>query len=106
MFQRIIVPVDGSKRSWSAARIGAVIADSCDAELELVNVVFDARQFDHAKSELRSGLLAEEPLAVVPILTALVGSSASGDTVGAVIASITGWIVAQVERADAFQGDS
>ncbi len=86
MFQRIIVPVDGSKRSWCAARVGAVIADACDAEFELVNVVFDARQYDHARSELRSGMFAEEPLAVEPTMTALVGAPSSDDTVGSVIA--------------------
>ena len=86
MFQRIIVPVDGSKRSWCAARMGAVIAVACDADLEIVNVVFDARQFDHARSELRSALFAEEPLAVEPTMTALVGAPSSDDTVGSVIA--------------------
>lgn len=39
MFNRIVVPIDGSDRSWAAANIGDELAASCDAELELVHVV-------------------------------------------------------------------
>ena len=84
MFQRIIVPVDGSHRSWDAARLGAVIARTGAASLELVHVVFDRRQIDHGRRELRSGLLAQRALAVEPDLRALVGDD--DDSVAAVIA--------------------
>ena len=87
MFQRIIVPVDGSHRSWEAARLGAVIARTCAASLELVHVVFDQRQVEHGRRELRSGLLSQRALAVEADLRALVGSDA--ETVAAVLARHT-----------------
>lgn len=94
MFVRIIVPIDGSHRSWSAARVGAAIAGATDAELELVNVVFTADQRDHALAELASGLGSLGNTAVQPKLTALVAEPGSDDTVGGVLArhaeSVTG----------------
>jgi nucleotide-binding universal stress UspA family protein len=38
MFNRIIVPVDGSPASWRAVSVGDQLAADCDAELELVYV--------------------------------------------------------------------
>lgn len=89
MFQRIIVPIDGSPQSWSAARVGASIAAACDAELELATVVFVADQSDHAVAELQSDPDRLGRLAVEPSLTALVADPASDDTVGAVLARHT-----------------
>jgi nucleotide-binding universal stress UspA family protein len=39
MFDRILVPLDGSPRSWAAADIADRVAAWCDADLELVHVV-------------------------------------------------------------------
>ena len=44
MFQRIIVPIDGSQEAWNAAKIGATIAAGCDADLELMAVVFESER--------------------------------------------------------------
>jgi nucleotide-binding universal stress UspA family protein len=43
VFNRVIVPVDGSNHSWRAAEVAAVVARQCVAELELLEVV-DAPQ--------------------------------------------------------------
>lgn len=86
MFQRIIVPIDGSQRSWSAARVGSLVAEATDAELELVTVVFAAGQANAASSDLRQGVERMSPLAVQPFTTALVARPGSDDGVGSVIA--------------------
>ena len=39
MFERMIVPTDGSDYSWRAVRVGEALARQCDAELELLEVV-------------------------------------------------------------------
>jgi nucleotide-binding universal stress UspA family protein len=86
MFQRIIVPIDGSQQSWTAAEVGSVIAEACDADLELTTVVFAADQVDVAVADMRSSLESPSNFAVEPSLSALVAEPASDDTVGAVLA--------------------
>ena len=87
MFQQIIVPLDGSERSWLAARAGAVIADSCAADLQLVRVVADERQGDQARGEIARALDAGPPLATPPSILTLIAPASSGATVGSTIAS-------------------
>ncbi len=86
MFQRIIVPIDGSAQSWTAAKVGALVADACDADLELTTVVFEADQTDVAVAEMRSSLEHLSSLAVEPSLSALTARPATDDTVGSVLA--------------------
>lgn len=96
MFQQVIVPVDGSRRSWAAARVGAVIADACDARLELVSVVFDEHERDFVRNEVRADLAVEGPLEVEPSVTVIVAAPPEG-SVGAVVArhaeSVDGGVV-------------
>lgn len=87
MFQQIIVPVDGSERSWSAARAGAVIADACAAEMQLVSVVADQRQADEVGAEIAGALDSELPLATGVTVVPLIASEANGTTVGSTIAA-------------------
>ncbi len=86
MFQRIIVPIDGSQQAWNAAKIGATIAAGCDADLELTAVVFESYDADRVMSEMRSGLEFLPSLGVEPSITALEAESKPDDTVGAVLA--------------------
>ena len=87
MFQQIIVPVDGSERSWVAARAGAVIADACAARLQLITVVADVAQGDEARAELERALEAGAPLAVPAEIMPLIAPASSGATVGSAIAA-------------------
>ncbi len=86
MFQQIIVPVDGSDRSWVAARAGAVIAEACAAELQLIRVVADEPTGDDARAEIERALEAGAPLATPPKIVPVIAPASSGSTVGAAIA--------------------
>ena len=87
MFQQIIVPVDGSDRSWVAARAGAVIADACAADLQLVRVVATQEESDEASAEIGRMLDEGPPLATGAKILPLVALISSGATVGSVIAA-------------------
>ena len=87
MFQQIIVPVDGSERSWVAARAGAVIADACAADLQLVTVVADTWQGDEVRDELARVLDGGPPLATPAGIVALVAGESFDRNVGSVIAA-------------------
>ncbi len=54
MVQHLIVPVDGSDASWRAVDVAVELARSCDASVEVIEVVFD--QHDRTDAE---GRLAE-----------------------------------------------
>jgi nucleotide-binding universal stress UspA family protein len=41
MVQHLIVPVDGSDASWRAADVAVGLARRCDADVEIVEVIFD-----------------------------------------------------------------
>lgn len=83
MFQRIIVPVDGSKRAWEAARIGALIAEGCAADLEVLSVVTGVEQLTRAVDDLQRGIEEHGPWGVDPTVDVLVSG---GDSVGATLA--------------------
>ena len=83
MFQRIIVPVDGSRRSWEAALVGALVAEDCDADLEVVTVVAAVEDLSPAVDELRRRIDEHAPWRVVPASEAVV---ADGHSVGATLA--------------------
>lgn len=51
MVQHLIVPVDGSDASWRATDVAVGLARSCDADVEIVEVVFD--EADVAESTAR-----------------------------------------------------
>jgi nucleotide-binding universal stress UspA family protein len=75
MFQRILVPVDGSTHSMTAARFGASIASECDADLELLYVAPSELQKADAQADIERGI---EPLGIVPKVSILVHDSVSG----------------------------
>lgn len=56
MFQRIVVPADGSSRSLDAVRHAAVLAAQCDAPLEVVQVVPWMTKVAEAHRDLKSAL--------------------------------------------------
>lgn len=86
MFQRIIVPIDGSPQSWKAAKVGATLAGACDAAMELVSVVFDAGDDERVVGEMRSGLEFLSGITVEPMITALPADRRADETVGGAIA--------------------
>lgn len=70
MFNRIIVPVDGSEASWRAAPVADSLAAACDAELEFLHV--KTMPFDPATDRLEDRIaetawtVATPKLAVIP----------------------------------------
>lgn len=62
MFNRIIVPVDGSDESWRAIGIGDRIAVACDADLEIV-CVMEAHDDFEVQERLLRRRVGREPLA-------------------------------------------
>lgn len=86
MFQHIIVPVDGSERSWLAAQVGAVIAEGCVADVELVHVMADESHGDRMRSELARERDAHAPFAVEPAIVTLVPRPTSDGSAGGTIA--------------------
>lgn len=51
MFNRLVVPVDGSDRSWDAVALASTIGALCDAPVEAVRVVSRGDSIDAARSE-------------------------------------------------------
>ncbi len=97
MFQHIIVPVDGSDRSWEVARVGAVIADSCAADLEIVHVVANDEHAAVAREELGAHLDEIGPLAVdaaiVPIVPELDSVGSAGSAIAAYAEAVDGSMI-------------
>lgn len=62
MFNRIIVPVDGSDESWRAVAIGDRLASTCAAELEIVLVADGTDDAEHERHALRNRVALAELL--------------------------------------------
>ena len=56
MFNRIIVPIDGSDYSWRAVTVGEALAQQCDAPLELLEVVTYPPDVKRAEQLIRERL--------------------------------------------------
>ena len=54
MFNRIIVPVDGSDESWRAVAVGDRLAAACAAELEIVLVASGGHEVERERQALRN----------------------------------------------------
>lgn len=54
MFNRMIVPVDGSDRSWDAVALASTIGALCDAPVEIVRVVGRGDSIEGARSHLEN----------------------------------------------------
>lgn len=86
MFQRIIVPIDGSKRAWEAARVAAVIASGCDADLEIVTVIVDSTGSTAEIDEIEREMEMYGPWPVAPTARAIALGPSTEDSVGAALA--------------------
>jgi nucleotide-binding universal stress UspA family protein len=89
VFNRIIVPTDGSDYSWRAVAVGEAFARQCDAELELFEVVNGAADVKRAE-QLTRERLAHAPLSVTTFVRASVMQRSVGFTIADHVASING----------------
>jgi nucleotide-binding universal stress UspA family protein len=92
VFNRIIVPTDGSDYSWRAVAVGEALARQCSAELWLLEVVTYANDVRRAE-ELTRTRLAEVPLAVPANVCARVLERSVGATIADQATSGEGGIV-------------
>jgi nucleotide-binding universal stress UspA family protein len=92
VFNRIIVPTDGSDYSWRAVGVGESFARQCDAELELLEVVTHAADVKRAE-QLTSERLAHSPLSVPASVTARVFERSVGATIAEHISGINGGMI-------------
>ncbi len=89
MFNRIIVPSDGSDYSWRAVEVGEAFARQCDAELELLEVVTHAADVTRAE-QLTRKRLADEPLSVPTSVCARVMQRSVGFTIAEHVRKVNG----------------
>jgi nucleotide-binding universal stress UspA family protein len=92
VFNRIIVPTDGSDFSWRAVSVGAALARQCTAELELLEVVSFVDDVKRAE-QLTRDRLAEAPLSVTARVSARVFERSVGATIAEYVASVNGAMV-------------
>lgn len=67
MFNRIIVPVDGSSASWRAAEVGDRLAVACDAEFEVLHV--EHMLDEHQRDQLADRMATTSWVGAPPTLT-------------------------------------
>ena len=89
MFNRIIVPTDGSDYSWRAVAVGEALARQFSAELELLEIVTHAADVKRAE-QLTRDRLAATPLAVPAGVCARVLERSVGATIAHYVMSIDG----------------
>lgn len=68
MVQHLIVPVDGSDASWRAVDVAVALARSCDASVDVIEVVFDQHDSTDAEGRLAERL-EQHDSAGVPVST-------------------------------------
>lgn len=89
MFQQLVVPVDGSDRSFEAIPIAARMASLVDGKLEVVTVVDRLADVALARDELQRGIAELGELAVEPMQHVLAGDSIA-DTLAHHVESLSG----------------
>ena len=89
MFNRIIVPTDGSDYSWRAVAVGEALARQCDAPLELLEVVTYAADVKRAEQLIRERL-ADTPLSIPASACARVMQRSVGFTIADHVANVNG----------------
>lgn len=89
MFQQLVVPVDGSDRSFEAIPIAARMAAAVDGKLEVVTVVDRLADVALARNELERGVAELGELAVEPMQHVLAGDSVA-DTLAHHVESLSG----------------
>lgn len=88
MFNRIIVPVDGSQASWRATTVADRLASSCDAELELVYV--ESRPDDPVADRLEDQIAQTIWVGSVPSLTILTGPQGAARAIADHVTAVNG----------------
>jgi nucleotide-binding universal stress UspA family protein len=92
VFNRIIVPTDGSDYSWRAVAVGEALARQCAADLELLEVVSYSPDVKRAE-QLTRERLAETPLSVPTRVSARVLERSVGFTIAEHVAKINGGMI-------------
>ncbi|MGH9132404.1 MAG: universal stress protein [Ilumatobacteraceae bacterium] len=92
MFNRIIVPTDGSDYSWRAVAVGEALARQCDAELELLEVVTYSADVKRAE-ELTAKRIADAPLSIPVVATARVMQKSVAFTIADYASNVAGAMV-------------
>lgn len=92
MFNRIIVPTDGSDYSWRAVGVGEAFARQCDAELELLEVVTYAADEKRAEQLMRERL-ADAPLSLPVSVCARVLQRSVGATIADHATDVNGGMI-------------
>ena len=89
MFNRIIVPTDGSDYSWRAVGVGEAFARQFDAKLELLEVVTYSADVNRAEQLMRERLAAA-PLSVPTTVCARVMHRSVGFTIADHVGNVDG----------------
>jgi nucleotide-binding universal stress UspA family protein len=89
VFNRIIVPTDGSDYSWRAVAVGEALAKQCDAPLELLEVVTYAADVKRAEQVINERL-AQTPMSIPASARARVMQRSVGFTIADHVANVNG----------------
>jgi nucleotide-binding universal stress UspA family protein len=89
MFNRIIVPTDGSDHSWRAVAVGDALANQCDAPLELFEVVNYPADVKRAEQFIRDRL-DQTPLSTAASACARVMQRSVGLTIADYVTNVNG----------------
>ena len=89
MFNRIIVPTDGSDYSWRAVAVGVALARQCDAPLELLEVVSHPADVKRAEQLIRERL-EQTPLSAAASACARVMQRSVGFTIAEHVTDVNG----------------
>jgi nucleotide-binding universal stress UspA family protein len=92
VFNRIIVPTDGSDYSWRAVAVGEALARQCDAPLELLEVVTYAADLKRAEQLIRERL-ADTPLSTPASAHARVMQRSVGFTIADHVTNVNGGMI-------------
>jgi nucleotide-binding universal stress UspA family protein len=92
MFQHLVVPIDGSKASWSAVPIAVALASAVDGKVDVVTVVDQLGDVVPARDELDAGLRELGSLPIAAGLHVLTNDSVA-DAVAGHVEALTGAMV-------------
>lgn len=92
MFERIVVPVDGSDRSLEAVRAGVFLAGNGGTRLDIVTVVGNPAEAVVEEDEVRAQLMSLGAFAAAASPVALIGDSVP-DTLQQYVAEVPGTLV-------------
>lgn len=93
MFNRIIVPTDGSDAAWRAVVVGSHLASQCEADLELLYSVEDPAYARSVERALRQRLVDEAIGPGTPTVTSEVQLHSVARTIARHVESANGGVV-------------